>query len=378
VPYSGPRDEVGELVTTFNDMLAALERVTKAQRLFVQNASHELRAPLTSIKGNLEFLRGAANLPDEEQAAALADAASEAGRLATLVNDLLLLARVDAADSGYGPSEHWLDEQLRGRRELVALDEVVMAVFRQGRTQVQAKRKELHLSVSGLQPTMLRADPGQIRQLLLILMDNAIKYTPNGGKVRISLAQPEDGRAELTIEDSGIGISEHDLPHIFERFYRADRARARDEGTGLGLAIARWIVMAHRGTIAVRSTVGKGTTFTLRFKTEPRPAGATLPAPATPTLQKPTPPDTKAATKADAKGATRLGGAMEPLARIAVTTVSKSRRAAARSVRAVSAARRGGDGGTAGTSSGGSGAKHRGIKAPIARTGSGKRRRAKE
>ncbi len=345
VPYSGPRDEVGELVTTFNDMLAALERVTNAQRRFVQDASHELRAPLTSIKGNLEFLRRASDLPGD-QCAALTDAESEATRLGALINDLLLLARLDAAGSGYGLGATWLDEQLRGRREPVALDEVMMAVFRQGRAQLQARHKNLRLSVSELQPTTMLADPGQMRQLIFILVDNAIKYTPNGGRVRLALARTADDWAALTVEDTGIGIAEKDISHIFERFYRADQARARDEqGSGLGLSIAQWLVQAHGGTLDVKSTPEKGTTFTVRLKAEAHAEVAAAPR---------VDPVRGKTGAADMKRMRLLTGAMQPLTRIAVTTVSRSRQAALRS------------------------AKHRSIKAPIARPGREKRRSAKE
>jgi signal transduction histidine kinase len=324
VIYSGPRDEVGELVTTFNDMLAALERVSDAQRRFVQDASHEMRAPLTSIKGNLDFLQRAANLPTEERDA-LMDASSEAARLATLVNDLLLLARVDAsARGGYGLREAWLDEQLRGRREPIALDEVVMEAFRQCRGQLEARRKDLRLSVSELEPMTVRGDPGQIRQLVHILLDNAIKYTPSGGKVRLAVTHAE-GRAELTVADTGIGIAPEDMPHIFERFYRADQARVRDEqGSGLGLAIAQWIVQAHDGTLDVRSTPAQGSTFSVRLKAERR-------------VDERTQPRVPAVRRADRSGGL-LGGAMQPLARFA-GSVSKPRRSPQRENREFHAAR---------------------------------------
>jgi signal transduction histidine kinase len=327
VPYNGPPDEIGELVTTFNDMLAALARITTAQQRFVQDASHELRAPLTSIKGNLELLRRRADIPDAERAEMLGDAEAEAGRLATLVNDLLMLARLDAAGTGYGPSERWLDEQLRGRRELVALDEVVMSVFRQGRAQLPVRRKELQLVVRELQPLVVRADPGQIRQLVFILVDNAIKYTPNGRSVRLSLADAGDGWAELRVADSGIGIAPADLPHVFDRFYRADHARVRDEqGSGLGLAIAKWIVAAHGGTIGVSSTPGEGSTFTVRLKAEPRTPSARLPSAPTGATLQPALPDAKRARRAGSRiEALPAGSRLLPLARLAMATAATTR-----------------------------------------------------
>lgn len=264
VKYSGPRDEVGELVATFNNMLNALERVSIAQRRFVADASHELRAPLTTIKGSLEFLRRARDLPADERVTMLEDAYAEAERMAALVNDLLLLARVDAAASGtYGLREGWLDDQLKGRREPVELDRLAMDIFRQGRAQLQARRKDLHLSVANLEPVTVQGDPGQLRQLALILLDNAIKYTPAGGKVRISVSR-NGRRAAFSVADTGIGIAPEVRPHIFERFYRADQARDRDQhGSGLGLAIAKWIAESHGGEIAVHSVPSQGTTFTI-------------------------------------------------------------------------------------------------------------------
>ncbi len=273
VAYTGPRDEVGELASTFDDMLAAVERVANAQRRFVADASHELRAPLTTIKGSLEFLRRARDLPEEEKSAVLEDAYTEAERMATLVNDLLLLARADASASG-STSLHGakLDDQMRGRRELVELDQLALDIFRHARAQVQARHKgQLQFAIEGLEPVAVQGDPGQLRQVMLILLDNAIKYTPPGGKVRISVTR-QGKRAAISISDSGIGITPEVRPHIFERFYRGDQARERDEhGSGLGLAIARWIVEAHNGEISVFSQAGKGSTFTVLLPEVRRP-----------------------------------------------------------------------------------------------------------
>jgi hypothetical protein len=315
-----------------------------------------MRAPLTSIKGNLDFLQRAfmqraTSLPEEERAA-LADASSEAARLSSLVNDLLLLARVDAAASGgYGLREGWLDEQLRGRREPIALDEVVMEAFRQCRARLQARRKDLRLSVSELEPMTVRGDPGQIRQLVHILLDNAIKYTPDGGKVRLAVTHA-DGHAVLTVEDTGIGIASEDMPHIFERFYRADQARVRDEqGSGLGLAIAQWIVQAHDGALAVQSTLGHGSTVSVRLTAERRAGEGTLPRLA---AVRGAARDTQ---RREDRTAGLFGGAMQPLARFA-GSVSKPRRSPAREAREVRdarAARRGAGGTETGADTGAQG-----------------------
>ncbi|HEX8732791.1 MAG TPA: HAMP domain-containing sensor histidine kinase [Ktedonobacterales bacterium] len=262
VTYRGAKDEVGELASTFNEMLASLEQVADAQRQFVGDASHELRAPLTTIRGALEMLRQP-DLTEQDRAEIVDDAYVEAERMSALVGDLLLLARVDAASASHGVRATLLDEQLSGRREAVEMDQFVMELFRAGQTHLRALRKQTRLAVTDIAPVTVMADPGQLRQLGMILLDNAIKYTPSDGQIRLAVAQ-SGPNAILTISDTGIGISPDDLPHIFKRFWRADRARERDEhGSGLGLAIARWITTAHHGEISVESAPGKGTTFTI-------------------------------------------------------------------------------------------------------------------
>lgn len=262
VSYRGAPDEVGELVTTFNEMLSSLEQVANAQRRFVSDASHELRAPLTTIRGNLELLRQVPDLPEADRDEIIDDAYIEAERMSSLVSDLLLLARVDAASASGGARATLLDEKLSARREPVEMDQFVMDLYRSGMAQLRALHKHINLSVTDITPVAVMADPGQLRQLGMILLDNAIKYTPRDGHIRIAVSQLGPF-ASFTVSDTGIGISEEDLPHIYERFYRADLARERDEhGSGLGLAIARWIIGAHHGEIKVESAPGKGTTFT--------------------------------------------------------------------------------------------------------------------
>jgi two-component system OmpR family sensor kinase len=289
VGYSGPRDEVGELAGTFDDMLASIEHVTNVQRRFVSDASHELRAPLTSIKSNLEFLRMARNAPEEARSEAVDDAYAEAERMTRLVNDLLLLARADAAAGGApGSQAARLDDQMRGRREPVELDQLVMDIFRNARAQIQAGRKtRLQIGIQRLEPVIVLADPGQLRQVMMILLDNAIKYTPEGGRVRLS-ATRENGQAAINVSDTGIGIEPDVLPHIFQRFYRGDSARARDEhGSGLGLAIADWIVTAHNGEIRVVSEPGKGSTFSVLLPVLKRPGDLSMSSTSLPAVRAP-------------------------------------------------------------------------------------------
>lgn len=241
IPDPRQQDELGTLATTFNTMLASIEQAYRAQQRFVADASHELRAPLTAIQGNLELLRRRPELPSEERIEALDEAAREADRLTRLVADLLALAR---ADAGVGI-----------RRDAVDLDAVVLDTFQTGRT--LAKGRVLQLDP--FEPVRACGDEDRLRQLVLILLDNAVKYTPSGGTVTVGLRQADD-RAEMRVCDTGVGIAPDDLPHVFERFYRADPARGRDPGgTGLGLPIAQWIVAQHGGTIDIASVPGQGT-----------------------------------------------------------------------------------------------------------------------
>ena len=316
VKYRGAKDEVGELVTTFNEMLSSLEQVANAQRRFVSDASHELRAPLTTIRGNLELLRQAPNLSDEDQTEIIDDAYVEAERMSTLVSDLLLLARVDAASASRGARAALLDEQLSGRREAVEMDQFVMELYRSGQSHLRALRKQIKLSVTNIAPVTVMADPGQIRQLGMILLDNAIKYTPTDGQIRLAVSQ-FGPFAALTVSDTGMGMSEDDLPHIFERFYRADRARERDEhGSGLGLAIARWITETHHGEIKVESAPGKGSVFTVLLPAAKRVGDQTMPKIAT-------------GRRKRVRQSTLSLDAIKPLARLAQSVsrpVSRSRR----------------------------------------------------
>lgn len=240
-----PGDELGRLAATFNKMLGSLEEAYLVQQRFVSDASHELRAPLTAIQANLELLRDRADMPAEDRERATREAAAEAGRLARLVADLLSLARADAG--------------MPLRRESVELDRMLMDVVGEARSLTHGQR----LEIGALDPCAIEGDPDRLKQLLLILVDNGIKYTPPGGRVRLSLRR-QDGEAVFLVEDTGVGISPEELSRVFERFYRADTARSRDPGgTGLGLPIARWIAGQHGGTVRLESNQGLGTTATV-------------------------------------------------------------------------------------------------------------------
>jgi heavy metal sensor kinase len=241
LPPAQRQDEVGTLVTTFNEMLDRLEAVFTAQRRFIADASHELRTPLTTIRGNVELLRRNRALPPDDVQDALADIASETQRMSRLVTELLQLARADAGHAF--------------PREMVRLDELLRAVHRQ--TQLHKPETQVELAVAA--PATVLGSADALQELFLILVDNGLKYTPAGGQVHVSLARV-GGSHVVRVRDTGVGIDPEDLPHIFERFYRATKVR-QEGGTGLGLAIAQWIAESHGGRITVQSAPGQGSTF---------------------------------------------------------------------------------------------------------------------
>lgn len=239
------RDELGELTRTFNEMLDSLEEVHRAQRRFIDDAAHELRAPLTSIIGNLELLERAQGLSATEQRVVLNDVCAEARRMGRMVNHLLTLAR---ANAGQHPPQ-----------EPVDLDRIVLDVVRQAKLLADG----VDLGIGEFVPVVVQGDGDRLRELLYILLENALGYTPAGGKVRLDL-RVVGGETHLTVADTGIGIAPDDLPYIFDRFFRADPARSRVAGgSGLGLAIAKWIAEVHEGRIEVESRVSEGSTFTV-------------------------------------------------------------------------------------------------------------------
>lgn len=240
VPHSSRTDEIGELARAFNQTLERLERLFRSQQRFLADVSHELRTPLTSVRGNLDLMNRFGRY-DAESMAVIQD---EMERMSRLLGDLLLLAR---ADTGGLPLRH----------EPVELDNILFEVYRQ----VSRIEKPVTVELTDVDQAIILGDEDRLKQLILNLVDNGIKYTQPGGAVRLSLAQ-ENGWAQLNVSDTGIGIPAEDLPNIFDRFYRVDKARSRAQGgSGLGLAIVKWIVQAHGGGIQVDSTVGKGTTF---------------------------------------------------------------------------------------------------------------------
>jgi len=242
-------DEIGRLARTFDEMIARLDEAFRRQRQFTADASHELRTPLTSIKGQVEVA-----LSRERSAQTYREVLSavneDVDRLIRLVGSLLTLARADAG-------------QIPIARDRLDLGELVAGVVEQAGP--MAEERGVHIEAAPAPPVTLEADEDLLLQLLLNLVDNAIKYTERGGVVTLSWAR-RDHAVELWIRDSGTGISPEQLPRIFDRFYRADTARSLAEGgTGLGLSICRWIAEAHGGSISAESTPGSGSTFIVRL-----------------------------------------------------------------------------------------------------------------
>jgi signal transduction histidine kinase len=242
------RDELGRLAHTFNAMLASLQDAYESQVRFVAAASHELRAPLTVIQANLDLLQ-VARIFESERDIAIAEASTEANRMARLVGDLLVLARADAG----API----------RRDVVELDRVVLEVLGEARHLTRGQR----LEVTHVEPSEVLGDRDRLKQLILNVVENAIKYSPSTGYVSVAISHAiSHGRRDvvIVIRDTGVGIGPDDLPHVFDRFFRADPARSRDPGgSGLGLAIARWVAAVHGGTIELSSRLGEGTTVTI-------------------------------------------------------------------------------------------------------------------
>lgn len=241
VPEPGTNDEVDALAHAINRMLARLEDSFETQRRFTADASHELRTPVTAIKGHADYLLRRTG-PSPAQRESLVIVRSEAERLTKLVGDLLELAR---ADAGFP-----LDKKLFALVPLA--EEVHLEVAPIAGTTV--------IEVVGPRSAAVVADPQRVRQVLLNLVQNAIKA--GAATVRISIEEPDDSVVRLRVQDDGPGIPPEHLPHLFDRFYRIDTARNRAAGgSGLGLSIVKWIVEAHGGMVEVSSTVGVGTRF---------------------------------------------------------------------------------------------------------------------
>ena len=245
VLYTGPADEVGALATTFNDMLTRLQAMFESQRRFLAEAAHELRTPLASMLGNVDLLATFGD--DPERRRETITALQRTGRhVSHLLDDLLLLAQAEA-----------------GRHlalfEPVALDDLLMEVYEAA----VLTTENVALRIERCEPAGVYGDPDRLRQVLINIIDNALKFSPPDSTVAINLWN-EDGKIKVRVSDHGTGIPEDTLPFIFEPFFRATNDK-RIPGTGLGLAIVHWIVREHGGEVSIQSHPDGGTTVTLIF-----------------------------------------------------------------------------------------------------------------
>jgi signal transduction histidine kinase len=253
LPVDATGDELARLGATLNAMIARLETSFSALRRFTADASHELKTPLAVLRADVE--RAMHSTPGStEQLVALEEALQETTRMADLVDSLLTLARAD-------------EGRFDLHREPFALEPLVHEVFETA--VILGEDSGLQVTLPVVEDATVLGDRLRLRQLFLNLITNAIKYTSRGGTVEVTLRR-KDGEVQFAVKDSGIGIAAADLPYIFERFWRADRARSRMSergGFGLGLAISQWIAQAHGGTLTVQSRLHRGSTFTVSLPT---------------------------------------------------------------------------------------------------------------
>jgi heavy metal sensor kinase len=263
------KDEISRLIDTFNDMISRLDQSFRQIKQFTTDASHELKTPLTILKGEVEVaLRKKRELHEYEQI--LESNLEEIDRMSKIVEDLLLLSKADIGE-------------IRLNKEKIHLKRFISGVTEQ--MKILAEPKNIQIEISNLEPQggeeiHIWADTLRMRELFFNLIDNGIKYTEPGGRILITLAKetngcatplaPQDKQmkefARITVADTGIGIAEADHEKIFNRFFRVDKARSREQGgSGLGLSISRWIVEAHQGEITVESEPGKGSAFIVRL-----------------------------------------------------------------------------------------------------------------
>ena len=250
LPVQNEKDELGHLARSFNQLLDRLDQSFDRQRRFMADASHELRTPVAILRGEAEVALSRPDRKPEEYRESLAVLRAESQRLTHIVEDLFTLARADAGQYPLSPHDFYLDE-------------LVADCTRTTRTLALAKR--ITLNCDAAQELPIHADEALLRRMILNLLDNAFKYTPEGGSVSVA-GRREGGEYALSITDTGPGIPVELQPRIFERFFRADKARSRAEsdggGAGLGLSIARWIAEAHHGRLELTRSDASGSTFT--------------------------------------------------------------------------------------------------------------------
>ena len=243
----GTGDELDQVAHAFNNALARVEQSVGEMRQFSAALAHELRTPLAILRGEAE-LALAPSSSDEDRRQALSRQIDECDRLTRLINQILMLARAEAGEIPMASEP---------------IDVAALAASVVDQIEPVAAARGILISRGGSRGCVVRGDAGWFERLLLILLDNAIKFTGEGGWISVTFRR-SGGCARLSVTDSGSGIAADALPHVFERFYRTDRARSRQtQGAGLGLALAKWIVERHHGTISVSSRPGEGSTFTV-------------------------------------------------------------------------------------------------------------------
>ncbi|MBI1883815.1 MAG: HAMP domain-containing protein [Chlamydiae bacterium] len=241
-------DEVGRLAQTFNEMLERLEKSFLSQHQMIEDISHELKTPITIMKGQLQLALNRLR-SSREYKSVLYSNLEEVEKIRNIVDEVLTLARLDS-------------QEFSAEMEEIDLNSLLNLVLEDIRVLAESKNVELSLQ---LRPkTILRGNETQLRRLFFNLLENAVKYNHPGGKITVRIkTQGQDVQVEVS--DSGVGIPEEDLPYIFDRFYQAHKARENHDGIGLGLSIAKSIVQAHKGDIQVKSHLGQGTTFQIYF-----------------------------------------------------------------------------------------------------------------
>jgi heavy metal sensor kinase len=247
LPVKNKSDELGELARVFNDLLARIENSFDGMRRFTADASHELRTPLAIIRGEADVALSQDREPGEYRET-LAIIRDEARLLSGVVEDMLALARADAGQRHLKLEEFYFND---------LIEECVHSA------RALALNKNLSLDFESPGDTAFRGDEDLLRLMVINLLDNAIKYTQDGGSVSVKLWR-EDGQIKLRVADNGIGIPAEAAAHVFERFYRTDKARSRAEGgSGLGLPIVKWIAEAHQGSVSLESAPEHGSSFTV-------------------------------------------------------------------------------------------------------------------
>jgi heavy metal sensor kinase len=249
LPEAKTGDEIEALSIALNRMIARIEHSFRHVNRFTADASHELRTPLTILRGELEALAQRPSIPHDARET-IGSALEETERLSKIVESLFAISRLDAGEALM-------------TRERFDLAELVTSTADQMR--LLAEDKQITMTCNAAERVEVEGDAGRVKQVVVNLLDNAIKYTGEGGTVNVSVGVA-DGNARLEVSDSGVGIPSEAMPHVFERFYRVDQTRSRQMGgAGLGLSIVKSICAAHQGRVSVESRVGQGSRFTVRL-----------------------------------------------------------------------------------------------------------------